>query len=158
MSDPSLKPGELIVRTLLAHLTKLSQKKVELVVHEKEVSCGLFIAASACSRPSLITFQEKDMAKLLKRGEDPEFDQLLSALSSCAEHCLPSLLVAMCKWHSCQYSSEVAGRRHTLHSSDATPSKDSGSVAGTLPRGSEKDPLLEKRDVRNTFVLVVDWK
>ena len=92
------------------------------------------------------------MAKLLKRGEDPEFDQLLSALSSCAEHCLPSLLVAMCKWHTCQYSSETGGRRHTLHATEMpSAAKEGGSSGGTLPRSAEKDPLLEKRDVRGAW-------
>lgn len=44
------------------------------------------------------------MAKLLQRGEDLQFDQLLSAFGSVAEHCLPSLLVTILAWHRRQLS------------------------------------------------------
>lgn len=51
-----------------------------------------------------IIFQDKNLAKLLQRGEDPQFDQLLSAFGSVAEHCLPSLLMTMLAWHKRQLS------------------------------------------------------
>lgn len=44
------------------------------------------------------------MAKLLQRGEDPQFDQLLSAFGSVAEHCLPSLMQTLLAWHNRQLS------------------------------------------------------
>lgn len=44
-------------------------------------------------------FQEKQLSKVLQRGEDPQFDQLLSAFGSVAEHCLPSILKALFNWY-----------------------------------------------------------
>lgn len=43
--------------------------------------------------------QEKPLSKVLQRGEDPQFDQLLSAFGSVAEHCLPSILRALFDWY-----------------------------------------------------------
>lgn len=40
----------------------------------------------------------------MQRGEDPQFDQLLSAFGSVAEHCLPSLLKALFSWYERQMS------------------------------------------------------
>lgn len=48
--------------------------------------------------------QDKNLAKLLQRGEDPQFDQLLSTFGTVAEHCLPSLLYALLAWYSRQQS------------------------------------------------------
>lgn len=48
--------------------------------------------------------QEKPLAKALQRGEDVQFDQLLSAFGSVAEHCLPSLLRALFSWYERQMS------------------------------------------------------
>ena len=39
--------------------------------------------------------------KSLQRGEDAQFDQLLSALGCVAEYCLPSLLETLFKWYIC---------------------------------------------------------
>lgn len=39
------------------------------------------------------------LSKALQRGEDPQFDQLLSAFGSVAEHCLPSILRALFAWY-----------------------------------------------------------
>ena len=43
--------------------------------------------------------QEKSLSKVLQRGEDAQFDQLLSAFGSVAEHCLPSILRALFNWY-----------------------------------------------------------
>jgi len=39
------------------------------------------------------------LSKVLQRGEDPQFDQLVSAFGSVAEHCLPSILRALFAWY-----------------------------------------------------------
>lgn len=36
---------------------------------------------------------------MLQRGEDPQFDQLLSTFGTVAEHCLPSLLFTLHAWY-----------------------------------------------------------
>lgn len=45
---------------------------------------------------------------MLQRGEDAQFDQLLSAFGSVAEHCLPSLLRALFSWYERQMSDAAA--------------------------------------------------
>lgn len=71
------------MRSLFADFTVLAEKKIELVMAEP---------------------QEKPLSKTLQRGEDSQFDQLLSAFGSVAEHCLPSLLRALYSWYERQMS------------------------------------------------------
>ena len=42
---------------------------------------------------------ERPLSKTLQRGEDAQFDQLLSSFGSVAEHCLPSLLKTLFAWY-----------------------------------------------------------
>ena len=79
----NLRPGEVVMRILFADFTQQAEKKIEGVMLENS---------------------EKQISKLLQRGEDPQFDQLLLALGSVAEHCLPSLLRALLAWHRRQIS------------------------------------------------------
>ncbi|XP_055531189.1 protein furry isoform X3 [Wyeomyia smithii] len=76
--DGTLRPGEIVMRTLFADFTLQAEKKIEIVMLESS---------------------DKNLAKLLQRGEDNQFDQLLQALGSVAEHCLPSLLKALLAWY-----------------------------------------------------------
>lgn len=71
------------MRILFADFTQQAEKKIE----------GVMLEGS-----------DKQITKLLQRGEDCQFDQLLSALGSVAEHCLPSLLKALLAWHRRQIS------------------------------------------------------
>lgn len=79
----SLRPGEIVMRNLFTDFTLQAEKKIELVMLESV---------------------DKPLSKLLQRGEDQQFDQLLSALGSVAEHCLPSLLHTLLAWHKRQLS------------------------------------------------------
>ncbi|KAG5678891.1 hypothetical protein PVAND_008517 [Polypedilum vanderplanki] len=81
--NENLRPGEIVMRILFSDFTQQAEKKIEGVMLENS---------------------EKQISKLLQRGEDPQFDQLLSALGSAAEHCLPSLLRALLAWHRRQIS------------------------------------------------------
>lgn len=82
-ASENLRPGEVVMRILFADFTQQAEKKIEGVMLENS---------------------EKQILKLLQRGEDPQFDQLLLALGSVAEHCLPSLLRALLAWHRRQIS------------------------------------------------------
>ncbi|XP_070490077.1 protein furry isoform X3 [Chironomus tepperi] len=82
-STENLRPGEIVMRILFADFTLQAEKKIEGVMLENS---------------------EKQISKILQRGEDTQFDQLLSALGSVAEHCLPSLLRALLAWHRRQIS------------------------------------------------------
>ncbi|XP_058987599.1 protein furry isoform X7 [Musca domestica] len=78
-----LRPGEIVMRNLFSDFTQQAEKKIELVMLESA---------------------DKPLSKLLQRGEDQQFDQLLSALGNVAEHCLPSLLHTLLAWHRRQLS------------------------------------------------------
>lgn len=61
LSDSEVRPGEFVMRTLFADFTVQAEKKIEAVMAEP---------------------QEKPLSKVLQRGEDTQFDQLLSAFGS----------------------------------------------------------------------------
>lgn len=97
-----IRPGEFVMRNLFADFTVLAEKKIEFVLSEPQV----FHFHTILWKYDIFTFffQEKTLAKTLQRGEDPQFDQLLSAFGSVAEHCLPSLLKALFSWYERQMS------------------------------------------------------
>ncbi len=76
--DPEVRPGEFVMRTLFAEFTVQVEKKISAVMAEPI---------------------ERPLAKSLQRGEDAQFDQLLSSFGSVAEHCLPSLLRTLFAWY-----------------------------------------------------------
>lgn len=82
-ADSSLRPGEVVMRNLFAEFTVQAEKKIESVMLETS---------------------DKNLAKLLQRGEDSQFDQLMVAFGSVAENCLPSLLHTLLAWHKRQLS------------------------------------------------------
>lgn len=65
------------MRTLFADFTVQAERKMEEVMVEPE----------------------KPLMKILQHGEDAQFDQLLNAFGSVAEHCLPSILKALFAWY-----------------------------------------------------------
>ncbi|XP_072390599.1 protein furry isoform X1 [Diabrotica undecimpunctata] len=129
--DMDLRPGEFVMRNLFADFTVIAEKKIESVMTES---------------------QEKPLSKSLQRGEDSEFDQLLSAFGSVAEHCLPSLLRALFSWYERQMS-EVSNPEQKK--SDIKQKSIINIVAGntteTIER-SEADIQKEKRDLAVEFI------
>lgn len=81
--ETSARAGEIVMRYLFADFTQQAEKKIEAVMCETA---------------------DKNLSKLLQRGEDAQFDQLLSTLGSVAEHCLPSLLTILIAWRQRQIS------------------------------------------------------
>ncbi|CAH2001764.1 unnamed protein product [Acanthoscelides obtectus] len=126
-----IRPGEFVMRSLFADFTVLAEKKIENVMTEP---------------------QEKPLSKSLQRGEDAQFDQLLSAFGSVAEHCLPSLLRALFSWYERQMS-EVSNPEQKK--SDIKQKSIINIVAGntteTVER-SEADIQKEKRDLAVEFI------
>jgi hypothetical protein len=59
-----------------------------------------------------ILFQDRSLSKSLQRGEDAQFDQLLSSFGSVAEHCLPSLLRTLFAWFERQGIEWMPGNEH----------------------------------------------
>nr|XP_023011562.1 protein furry [Leptinotarsa decemlineata] len=126
-----MRPGEFVMRNLFADFTVLAEKKIESVMTEP---------------------QEKPLSKTLQRGEDAQFDQLLVAFGSVAEHCLPSLLRALFSWYERQMS-EVSNPEQKK--SDIKQKSIINIVAGntteTVER-SEADIQKEKRDLAVEFI------
>ncbi|KAG5899998.1 hypothetical protein JTB14_009085 [Gonioctena quinquepunctata] len=126
-----MRPGEFVMRNLFADFTILAEKKIESVMTEP---------------------QEKPLSKTLQRGEDAQFDQLLVAFGSVAEHCLPSLLRALFSWYERQMS-EVSNPEQKK--SDIKQKSIINIVAGntteTVER-SEADIQKEKRDLAVEFI------
>ena len=56
--------------------------------------------------------KERSLSKSLQRGEDAQFDQLLSSFGSVAEHCLPSLLRILFAWFERQGIEWMPGSEH----------------------------------------------
>ncbi|CAB4065617.1 Protein furry,Protein furry homolog-like,Protein furry homolog [Lepeophtheirus salmonis] len=104
--ETDLKPGEFVMRTLFADF---------IIQAERKISCVL---SEAPDRP---------ISKSLQRGEDPQFDQLLSAFGSVAENTLPSLLKTLFAWY------EKQGERRIF-------------ISG------EQEFIAEKRDLAIEFI------
>lgn len=81
------------------------------------------------------------MAKLLQRGEDSQFDQLLSALGSVAEHCLPSLLKALLAWH-----------KHQVADADIKRDMKKIENARDFLKAGDLESQLQKREAAVEFI------
>ncbi|OBS66737.1 hypothetical protein A6R68_04719 [Neotoma lepida] len=55
--------------------------------------------SSASSLAAIVKHAEKPLTKSLQRGEDPQFDQVISSMSSLSEYCLPSILRTLFDWY-----------------------------------------------------------
>jgi len=136
--DKNIRPGEFVLRTLFSDFTSLAEKKIDAVL--------------------VLEAADKPLSKLqLQRGEDPIFDQMLSALGSVAEHCLPSLLKTLFAWYERQLSatqSIIEQQKSQQQQNDGSQSKATGKVI-THNESQEKNEiiyLLEKRDLCIEFI------
>ncbi|KAJ7410468.1 hypothetical protein WISP_108172 [Willisornis vidua] len=146
--DPDVKPGEYVIKSLFAEFAVQAEKKIELVMAEP---------------------LEKLLSRSLQRGEDLQFDQLISSMSSVAEHCLPSLLRTLFDWYRRQNGTEDESYEYRPRSS--TKSKGSfqekGQDVTAAPKPKvflvihfvnrdeqqrERDYLLERRDLAVDFI------
>ncbi|KAH8406857.1 hypothetical protein KR222_008787, partial [Zaprionus bogoriensis] len=118
------RPGEIVMRNLFSDFTAQAEKKIELVMLESA---------------------DKNLSRLLQRGEDQQFDQLLSALGSVAEHCLPSLLHTLLAWHRRQLSDmEIKN--------DLKKSSTGSSVQALNKTSVDLDFQLQRREAAVEFI------
>ena len=87
---------------------------------------------------------DKPLSKSLQRGEDPQFDQLLSAFGTVAEHCLPSLLKTLFAWY------ERQGVEWII--SDFKGKGDSKGKSELSGARSELEFVSERRDLAVEFI------
>uniref|UniRef100_A0A8C2CMT9 Furry homolog, like n=1 Tax=Cyprinus carpio TaxID=7962 RepID=A0A8C2CMT9_CYPCA len=117
--DPELKPGEFVIKSLFAEFAVLAEKKIEVVMAEPLVKCVTELYYCVCVL------------------------QLISSMSSIAEHCLPSLLRTLFDWYRRQSGTEDESYEYRPRSS-------------TKSKGDEqhrdKDYLLERRDLAIDFI------
>ncbi|XP_053672318.1 protein furry [Anopheles nili] len=123
-SDGTLRPGEIVMRTLFTDFTIQAEKKIESV---------------------MLDGSDKNLPKLLQRGEDYQFDQLLQALGSVAEHCLPSLLKALLAWYKHQICDKNIKR-------DLQTGMGSSSHHSTAKSGLDLDYQLLRREAAVEFI------
>ncbi|KAL3991562.1 two-component system, OmpR family, copper resistance phosphate regulon response regulator CusR [Sarotherodon galilaeus] len=118
--DPESKPGEYVLKSLFANFTTMSERKIRIIMAEP---------------------LEKPLTKSLQRGEDPQFDQLISSMSSLAEYSLPSILRTLFDWYKRQNGLEE--ELHEYRPRANTKSKNDE---------QQRDYLLERRDLAIDFI------
>uniref|UniRef100_A0AAQ6AFL6 Furry homolog a (Drosophila) n=1 Tax=Amphiprion ocellaris TaxID=80972 RepID=A0AAQ6AFL6_AMPOC len=118
--DPESKPGEYVLKSLFANFTTVSERKIRIIMAEP---------------------LEKPLTKSLQRGEDPQFDQLISTMSSLAEYSLPSILRTLFDWYKRQNGLEE--ELHEYRPRANTKSKNDE---------QQRDYLLERRDLAIDFI------
>jgi len=121
--ETDIRPGEFVMRTLFAEFTIQAEKKICAVMAEP---------------------LERPLSKSLQRGEDLQFDQLLQAFGTVAEHCLPSLLRTLIAWY------ERQGIEWII--SDYRPSKSDSKGKVELSQVSEMEFVSERRDLAVEFI------
>ncbi|XP_061439277.1 protein furry homolog-like isoform X3 [Rhineura floridana] len=120
--DPDVKPGEYVIKSLFAEFAIQAEKKIEVVMAEP---------------------LEKLLSRSLQRGEDLQFDQLISSMSSVSEHCLPSLLRTLFDWYKRQNGTEDESYEYRPRSSTKSKGDE---------QQRERDYLLERRDLAVDFI------
>uniref|UniRef100_A0A8D2Q8P4 FRY like transcription coactivator n=1 Tax=Varanus komodoensis TaxID=61221 RepID=A0A8D2Q8P4_VARKO len=120
--DPDVKPGEYVIKSLFAEFAVQAEKKIEVVMAEP---------------------LEKLLSRSLQRGEDLQFDQLISSMSSVAEHCLPSLLRTLFDWYKRQNGTDDESYEYRPRSSTKSKGDE---------QQRERDYLLERRDLAVDFI------
>ncbi|KAK5904963.1 hypothetical protein CesoFtcFv8_006477 [Champsocephalus esox] len=118
--DPESKPGEYVLKSLFANFTTMSERKIRFIMAEP---------------------LEKPLTKSLQRGEDPQFDQLISTMSSLAEYCLPSILRTLFDWYKRQNGLDEELHEYRPRSNTKSKSDE-----------QQKDYLLERRDLAIDFI------
>ncbi|XP_012988600.2 protein furry homolog isoform X3 [Esox lucius] len=119
--DPESRPGEYVLKSMFANFTTLSERKIRIIMAEP---------------------LEKPLTKSLQKGEDPQFDQLISAMSSLAEYCLPSILRTLFDWYRRQNGLEDS-ESHEYRPRANTKSKNDE---------QQRDYLLERRDLAVEYI------
>ncbi|XP_048454072.1 protein furry homolog [Rhincodon typus] len=118
--DPDIKSGEYVLKSIFANFTTQAERKIRIIMAEP---------------------LEKPLTKSLQRGEDLQFDQLISSMSSLAEYCLPSVLRTLFDWYKRQNGTEDESHEYRPRTSAKSKSDE-----------QQRDYLLERRDLAIDFI------
>ncbi|XP_045074161.1 protein furry homolog [Coregonus clupeaformis] len=119
--DPESRPGEYVLKSLFANFTTLSERKICIIMADP---------------------LEKPLTKSLQRGEDQQFDQVISAMSSLAEYCLPSILRTLFDWYR---------RQNGLEDPESHEYRPRANIKSRNDE-QQRDYLLERRDLAIDFI------
>ncbi|XP_074842355.1 protein furry homolog isoform X7 [Carettochelys insculpta] len=118
--DPDSKPGEYVLKSLFVNFTTQAERKIRIIMAEP---------------------LEKPLTKSLQRGEDPQFDQVISSMSSLSEYCLPSILRTLFDWYKRQNGIEDESHEYKPRTSTKSKSDE-----------QQRDYLMERRDLAIDFI------
>ncbi|ETE68380.1 Protein furry-like protein, partial [Ophiophagus hannah] len=118
--DPDSKPGEYVLKSLFVNFTTLAERKIRIIMAEP---------------------LEKPLSKSLQHGEDPQFDQVISSMSSLSEYCLPSILRTLFDWYKRQNGIEDESHEYRPRTSTKSKSDE-----------QQRDYLMERRDLAIDFI------
>uniref|UniRef100_A0A8D2J4S7 FRY microtubule binding protein n=1 Tax=Varanus komodoensis TaxID=61221 RepID=A0A8D2J4S7_VARKO len=118
--DPDSKPGEYVLKSLFVNFTTQAERKISIIMAEP---------------------LEKPLSKSLQRGEDPQFDQVISSMSSLSEYCLPSILRTLFDWYKRQNGIEDESHEYRPRTSTKSKSDE-----------QQRDYLMERRDLAIDFI------
>ncbi|XP_015670733.1 protein furry homolog [Protobothrops mucrosquamatus] len=118
--DPDSKPGEYVLKSLFVNFTILAERKIRIIMAEP---------------------LEKPLSKSLQHGEDPQFDQVISSMSSLSEYCLPSILRTLFDWYKRQNGIEDESHEYRPRTSTKSKSDE-----------QQRDYLMERRDLAIDFI------
>uniref|UniRef100_A0A8B9R890 FRY microtubule binding protein n=2 Tax=Anas platyrhynchos TaxID=8839 RepID=A0A8B9R890_ANAPL len=118
--DPDSKPGEYVLKSLFVNFTTQAERKIRIIMAEP---------------------LEKPLTKSLQRGEDPQFDQVISSMSSLSEYCLPSILRTLFDWYKRQNGIEDESHEYRPRTSTKSKSDE-----------QQRDYLMERRDLAIDFI------
>lgn len=118
--DPDSKPGEYVLKSVFVSFTTQAERKIRIIMAEP---------------------LEKPLTKSLQRGEDPQFDQVISSMSSLSEYCLPSILRTLFDWYKRQNGMEDESHEYRPRTSNKSKSDE-----------QQRDYLMERRDLAIDFI------
>nr|XP_039267750.1 LOW QUALITY PROTEIN: protein furry homolog [Styela clava] len=133
----SLLSGQFVLHTLIAEFTAQVDKKVDVLLNTH-------LRGSATGT----TWTKDSLMKSLQRGEDPQFDQLLSSLGCVAEYCLPSLLQTLFDW----YKYQLPDKKQTTESLLEDKQPKSGSKGKSDSNQLSEDTRDKCRETAVEFV------
>lgn len=129
--DEELRPAEYLMQKLFAEFVQLTSKKIEQILNDP---------------------LEKLLSKSLQKGEDPALDQVISALGSVAEHCLPSILRVLFEWRERQLTMSASVTDMRVKTSSDSQSKASGKMVAEATEKVDHMYLVDKRDLAIEFI------
>lgn len=127
-ASDTLLSGQLVLHTLISDFIGHVDRKVEQLLNN-QLGGGSYLTKDTC-------------AKLLQRGEDHHFDQLLWSLGCMAEYCLPCLVETMFNWYNHQIPNK---QRACIEKSQKgeQKSKSDGREFGDAKKGDFREFVVE---------------